>query len=148
MRDAVATVIDASSTSIIFDIEALELTFDQMSVITMLVIEFANNAQKHVFESNSGRRFLVSLRALPDDRAVLSVRDDGPGWNQTDGDVTERTLGRTIMLGLAGQLGGRLSIKSENGTEVSVVFPTSVRGEVPAATAGDRSLRPAMHPIR
>ena len=84
LSDAVLTVIDPHSTHVGFDVEDIGFTYDQMSVITMFVIEVANNAQKHVFERNLGWHFLVSLRALPERRAVLSVKDDGPGcgWRQ------------------------------------------------------------------
>jgi hypothetical protein len=124
LRDAVATAIDAHSTHVSFDIEAVRLSFDQMSVITMLVIEIANNAQKHVFERNLGWHFLVSLRALPDGHVVLSVKDDGPGWSPTNSGDLERSLGLTILQSLADQLGGELQVKSDKGTLVSVVFPT------------------------
>jgi len=50
-----------------------------MSVIAMLVIETANNSMKHVFARNRGSRFEVSMIALPSNRAVLKVKDDGPG---------------------------------------------------------------------
>ena len=124
LRDAVATAIDAHSTHVSFDIDAVRLSFDQMSVITMLVIEVANNAQKHVFGRNLGWHFLVSLRALSEGQAVLSVKDDGPGWSPTSPGDPEQTLGLTILQGLADQLGGKLRVKSDKGTVVSVVFPT------------------------
>ena len=100
-----------------------DLSFDQMSVITMIVIEVANNAQKHVFGRNLGGHFLVSFRAVSDNRAALSIKDDGPGWSIDDTAYAGRTLGLTILEGLADQLHGTLHIKSERGTETSVVFP-------------------------
>jgi two-component sensor histidine kinase len=124
LRDAVATVIDADFISLRFDIQEVGLSFDQMSIITMLVIEFANNAQKHVFDRDLGRRFVVNLRALPDGRAVLTAKDDGPAWSQTESGGAERTLGQAILHGLTDQLDGSLSVKWEEGTEASVVFPT------------------------
>jgi two-component sensor histidine kinase len=125
LQDAVATAIDAHSTNISFDVEPLKLSFDQMSVITMIVIEISNNAQKHVFGLNLGSNFLVALRALPEARAVLSVKDDGPGWSRGGVGDGNRTLGMTLLQGLAGQLGGKLHVKSENGAEVSIIFPIS-----------------------
>ena len=119
LRDAVATIIDSSEVDVCFDIEPLALSFDQMSVIALMVIEIANNAQKHVFLPDLGRRFLVSLHVLGN-RALLSVRDDGPNWALEVS--TERSLGLTILHNLARQLGGDLSITSKNGTEVRVSF--------------------------
>ena len=121
-------MIDSHSTGLVLDIAPLRLSSDQMSVITMLVIEVANNAQKHVFERNRGWHFQVSLRALSESRAIISVRDDGPGWSPKGTQSVERTLGLSILQSLADQLHGTLSIKSETGTEVSVVFPVPDRG--------------------
>ena len=120
LNDAVQTVIDPQCTDISFDVDDVDLSFDQMSVITMIVLEVANNAQKHVFDRNLGRHFLVALRALPDRRAVLSAKDDGPGWA---GDSPERAQGLAILKGLADQLRANLRINSTAGTEVSMVFP-------------------------
>ena len=59
----------------------------------MLVIEIANDAQKHVFERNLGA-FPVSLRALPDGHVVLSVKDEsGPGWSPTNSGDTRAIPG-------------------------------------------------------
>ena len=121
LDDAVQTVIDPQSTDIRLDVEDLDLTFDQMSVITMIVLETANNAQKHVFGRSLGRHFLVSLRTLPDRRVVLTAKDDGPGWA---GDMPGCTQGLAILKGLADQLRAELRISSKAGTEVSMVFPT------------------------
>lgn len=126
LNDAVQTVIDPQWIDISFDVEDLDLSFDQMSVITMIVLEAANNAQKHVFGRGLGRNFLVSLRTLPDRRAVLTAKDDGPGWA---GDAPERAQGLAILKGLADQLRAELRIHTKAGTEVSMIFPTRpVRG--------------------
>jgi two-component sensor histidine kinase len=127
LNDAVATAIDPHSTYISFQVDELDLSFDQMSVITMIVIEVANNAQKHVFGRNLGEHFLVLFRAVSDTCAALSIKDDGPGWSPDD-TVYAGRLGLTILEGLADQLHGTLHITSEKGTETSVVFPLSTQG--------------------
>jgi two-component sensor histidine kinase len=124
LRDAVTAVIDTNSIGLDLDIQDADLSFDQMTVITMLVIELANNARKHAFEDGDGKRFFVALKALPDGRAVLVAEDDGPAWFRDESAATERTLDQTILQGLADQLGGSLSVNWDEGTEVTVVFPT------------------------
>jgi two-component sensor histidine kinase len=133
LRHAVMTVIDGDTTNVNVDIEPVRLSFDEMSIITMLVIEIANNAQKHVFDRQFGESFEVALQELPDGRAVLSVKDDGPGWSQEGAGNLEGTLGRVIIRRLADQLGGQLSIESEYGTEIKVVFP--LRGQSQSSTS-------------
>ena len=75
LREVVATVIDQSSVSLNLNVEELDLSLDQKSIIAMLVIEVANNSAKHVFQRNLGSRFEVSLLALPGHRA--HVEDQG-----------------------------------------------------------------------
>jgi two-component sensor histidine kinase len=91
-----------------------------MSVITMLVIEAANNAQKHVFARALGRHLSISLQTTQDQHACLSVKDDGPGWSGT---IDASRLGMTIIDGLVRQINGKLTMQVEAGTEISVVFP-------------------------
>jgi two-component sensor histidine kinase len=124
LRDAVATVIDSRAVSLAFEIEDLDLSFDQMSAVTMLVIELANNAQKHVFQHGRGTRFAVTLNGHPKNRAVLTVRDDGPssGYSAETG-LTEPKLGLGIVQGLVNQLGGVRSISIATGTLTVIEFP-------------------------
>jgi two-component sensor histidine kinase len=124
LQDAVSSVIDRYSVDLVFDIDELDLTFDQMSVIAMLVIEVANNSQKHVFQQGGGSKFSVSLKALPRHRAMLAVRDDGPGLVQNlNSRSKEQHLGFRIIQGLATELHGTFSITPGPGTEIIVEFP-------------------------
>jgi two-component sensor histidine kinase len=124
LQDAVSSVIDRHRVVLTFDIAPLDLSFDQMSNITMLVTEVANNAQKHVFQFGFGTHFAVALKAVSAGRAMLVIRDDGPGIAGSSGaaDVDPR-LGFKVIRALAQQLGGRLTITPGQGTEIVVEFP-------------------------
>jgi two-component system, sensor histidine kinase PdtaS len=125
LRDVVATVIDDPSVTLKFNVEELDLTLDQTSVIAMLVIETANNSLKHVFQRNIGSRFDVALLGLPGGRAILRIKDDGPGAVDTIADTASpaRGLGMHILQGLVGHIRGTLSIRHGEGTEIAVEFP-------------------------
>ncbi len=125
LRDVLATVIDRSSVSLNLDVEELDLSLDQKSVIAMLVLEVANNAAKHVFQRDLGSRFEVTLKALSNHRAILKVADDGPGATGSN-DVTSpgQNLGMQILQGLGDQINGTLAIAVDKGREVTVAFPT------------------------
>lgn len=120
LLDAVGTVVDVEAINVCIEVTPLELSLDQMSVVAMLVIEAANNAQKHVFARNLGQNLFVCLQAITDTQAKLAVKDDGPGWS---GAANTTRLGMTIIEGLARQISGKLSVRVEDGTEISVVFP-------------------------
>lgn len=124
LRDAVAAAVDRRTVEPSIRVEPLALSFDQMSALTMLVIEAANNAQKHVFQHGLGSMLEVSLTACSDGWALLTVRDDGPGWGAVaDVPATGGGLGMRILEGLARQLSGTLHIGSGPGRELSVEFP-------------------------
>ena len=113
LRDVLATVIDRSSVSLNLDVEEVDLSMDQKSIIAMLVIEVANNAAKHVFQRDLGSRFEVTLKALSNHRAILKVADDGPGATGSN-DVTSpgQKLGMQILQGLSDQIHGTLDRRS------------------------------------
>lgn len=128
LPDVVATVVDHHAVHQAFDIDPLDLTFDQMSTIAMLVIEAVNNSQKHVFQPGHGSSLTVLLKALPNNKAVLIVRDDGNiAFTKGDGRSPEARLGLRIIEDLARQIGGTLGISSSLGTEVTVEFPLQCR---------------------
>ncbi len=128
LRDAVVTVVDRRSIALTFDVEEIDLTFDQMSTVTMLVIEAANNAQKHVFQHGSGSQLSVSLKATPNGHATLVIKDDGPGQLAiSQVGPAAQGLGLRIVDGLVQQIGGTLGISSREGTEIAVTFPLTRR---------------------
>lgn len=125
LREVVSMVIDQSSVSLNLDVEELDLSLDQKSVIAMLVIEVANNSAKHVFRRNLGSLFEISLLALPGHRAMLRIKDDGPGTTDPgEAASTREKLGMRILQGLADQIHGTLNVGIHRGMEVTVDFPT------------------------
>ncbi len=135
LRDAVSNIIDPGKVDLSLDVAPLELTFDQMSTITMVVVEAANNAWKHVFQHGQGSKFEVSLQAVTADSALLVVRNDGaartgarpaePCPRDAAGAGAPNTrLGLRIIEGLAKQIGGKLAVGScSAGAELRLEFP-------------------------
>jgi hypothetical protein len=122
LNDVVSSVIDRRTVTLTFNIAPLDLTFDQMSAITMLVIEAANNAQKHVFQHGLGSKLTISLNGTASGKATLKIQDDGPG--KTSGEPSkEAGLGLRIVEDLVGQIAGRIATSQEDGTEISIEFP-------------------------
>jgi len=115
--------------TLLVEIEPIELSLEQMSSLTLLVLEATSNAVKHVFLPGHGSRLEVSLRGLPRNRVVLSISDDGPGLAATGtgavsaAAATSNTLGMRIIRGLARQLGGTLRMTGRDGSVLTVEFP-------------------------
>jgi two-component sensor histidine kinase len=128
LREVVGSVVDGSAVDPTFHVEELDLSLDQLSIIAMLVIEVTNNAMKHVFQQQLGSRLQVTLVAIPGRRAMLAIKDDGPGTGESvNSTPSGQNLGMRIIQGLAGQIEGSVAIKHDQGTEVAVTFPTYPR---------------------
>lgn len=124
LREVLTTVIDEPLVVLDLQVEELDLSLDQKSVIAMLVMEVANNSAKHVFSQDLGSRLEVALLALPGNRAILRIKDDGPGTKGRNADQTKQTLGLRILQGLVDQLHGTLVTELDQGGKVTVNFPT------------------------
>lgn len=120
LRDAVGTVIDRRSVNLAFDVEPMELTFDLMSTITMLVLEIATESQKSVFQTGKGSSFSVALKTLPDNRAALTVRNDG---DLPPKPSTDCGRGLEIVRTLVNQMNGTLRTSFAGGAEFAIEFP-------------------------
>ena len=117
--------IDRAAVTLDLTVEELDLSLDQKSVIAMIVMEVANNSAKHVFQRKLGSHFEVGLRGLAGHRAILTIRDDGPGIiDIEDGAPSSPQLGMRILQGLADQLHGTLTTELDRGCSVTVTFPT------------------------
>ncbi len=95
---------------------------EQMMLICLIVIEAAMNSLKHIFRRRRGHLFAVELRRARDNRLVLTIWDDGPGFDAGTVMANPDGLGLSIMQGLAAELGGTLSLESRGGTTVKVEF--------------------------
>jgi two-component sensor histidine kinase len=137
LHDAVASVIDPQQTTLVFDIDQPDLSLDQMSTITMIIIECAHNAQKHVFKNGLGSMFSVSLKAARPGRGMLVIRDDGPGIGigATTTPAGDQKLGQKLIQRLAINLGATLSLTPGSGTEIVIAFPLEAVGHYAAASS-------------
>ncbi len=126
LREIVTTLIDQPSVTVDLQVEEIDLSLDQKSVLAMLVMEVATNSAKHVFQQNLGSRFEVVLRALEGHSGTMSIRDDGPGFiDICDRAPSSPQLGMRILEGLTNQLHGTLFSELDGGRKVTITFPTS-----------------------
>jgi PAS domain S-box-containing protein len=89
----------------------------------LLVNELISNAFKHAFPDGRRGHVIATLRKEPEDRAVLSVSDDGVGIPD-DLDIAQTTtLGLQLVGLLADQLGADLTIQRVNPTRFELRLP-------------------------
>jgi len=94
--------------------------------LALIVTELLSNSLEHGFAD--GRRGTVHITCRPDkvtDEIVLTVDDNGQGLPADFNLQTTKSLGLNIAKSLAGQIGGRLSMASDRGTQCTLHFPAS-----------------------
>jgi two-component sensor histidine kinase len=96
-----------------------ELSNDVAMPLALIVNELVTNAVKHGVKGAGCVR--VSLTRA-DDSFVLTVADDGPGFDLPA--VRSRSSGLQLVLGLARQLRGHFEVKRLPSTQCILQFPT------------------------
>lgn len=112
--------VDVRLVSISQDIQGVSLDVHRAASCSHILIELVSNAFQHAFPNGAGGNVLIRMRKGPKDVYDLFVRDDGVGI-PADIDIQKpRTLGLKILRDLVEQLGGRLRVKRDAGTEFTI----------------------------
>lgn len=111
----------AASISLEFDIAKILLNIDVITTLGLIENELMTNAIKYAFPGGRAGRIRISLHPL-DDQLEFIFSDNGVGLPVADIKKV-KSLGLKLVNKLATkQLGGRLEIKTEGGTEFRLVF--------------------------
>ena len=97
--------------------DSIELANDAAMPLALIVNELLTNAVKYGANGKEGAIRVALTREQ--DKCVLSVEDDGPGFNLDE--VRQRWSGLFLIQGLARQLGGQFMV-SNSPTRCSVEF--------------------------
>lgn len=129
------------------DVPELTVLSDRAVPIALFVTEVVTNALKHAFPNGRSGRITVRLAPEGDEHGwVLRIMDDGVGQTGETGADGAEPLGLRLMEAFAHQLGGDLSISSEQGTTVSLrldVRALTTQGFSPGASAQEPRGTPA-----
>ena len=108
-----------SEGEIVTEIEDHEVTSEVLLPLALMLNELLTNAYKHGLLGGRGRIDVRFVRT--GDGYELCVRDDGPGFS--DSDVAQTSSGLSFVTGLARQIGGGFATRNEGGAVCSVTFP-------------------------
>ena len=99
----------------------LELT--QAIPCSLVLNELISNAFKHAFKEGEKGRIEASIQSTADDTILIKVKDDGRGIpEEIDIDKTN-SLGFKLARNLVqGQLGGKIRVEGNGGTEIVIEF--------------------------
>ncbi|MBU7031531.1 MAG: PAS domain S-box protein [Theionarchaea archaeon] len=106
-----------------FNIDSVLLDIDTAITCGLIITELISNSYKHAFPENLKGTITVSLHQEKD-RFVLAVSDTGIGLSRKIKINQTASLGlRLVSILVEDQLGGKLTVKREEGTHFYITFP-------------------------
>ena len=115
--------IGAPNVTVAMQLQSLPIGAEQLSPLCLIATELVTNAVKHAFANGRAGTITVNLEQRAGARAMLEIRDDGPGLPAQFDPRRSRSLGMGIVQSLAAQLGGEVNLRSAGGTIAQIVFP-------------------------
>jgi two-component sensor histidine kinase len=99
----------------------LDVSLDFAIPLGLLVTELVTNSLKHAFPLGTGN-ITVVLEQGENGEITLIVSDDGRGRSEDyrEAESPKMGLGTTIITGLTAQLGGIITMQSEQGTRTEI----------------------------
>jgi len=104
------------------DLEKLYLHLDAAVPCGLIINELVSNSLKYAFPDGRAGEVRIELHEHAEGLARLVVADNGIGLRSDIDWETARTLGLRLVRTLAEQLGAKIEVKSNDGTEVQLTF--------------------------
>jgi len=103
-------------------IEPIELGHASAITLGLILHEAITNAIKFAFPEKRNAKIAISLGYLSGSKIQLKVADNGRGLPADFDANASDSMGMELIQGLTDDLAGSLSIESNNGTEIMVIF--------------------------
>lgn len=116
--------------SLVLEAAAIPLSLEQAIPFGLILNELATNAIKHGFRTRTHGTLRVSA-ALEDGEVQVEVEDDGEGMPPGVSLSAPDTLGLQLVVSLAEQLKGSVSVDSPGGVRFRLRFPVVQNGLEP-----------------
>jgi PAS domain S-box-containing protein len=105
------------------DAEPVFLGVDTAIPCGLIVNELVSNALKHAFLGRGEGIVQVSLRRTGEEAVEISVRDNGIGFPEGQDLRSLSSMGMTLIVSLAEQIGGTVRVEIDGGSRFVVTFP-------------------------
>lgn len=114
---------NASRVALKVDADALPLSVDQLTNLSLIALEAITNATKYGLAGSADAELKVSVKAMDADNVRFAIADNGPGFPPDFDPLQSRQLGFKLIRGFASSLRGTVDFRNDNGAVVEVVFP-------------------------
>lgn len=114
--------INESGISIHKEVSAVPLNIDTAISLGLIINELVTNAIKHAFPHFSVGRIAIRF-SVSDEKAELTISDNGKGMDTEKKNQNGIHLGMELVESLVLKLHGKLTISSEQGTDINIIFP-------------------------
>ncbi len=104
------------------EVEPIKLNVKTAVPLGLIINEAITNVFKYAFPKECTGTVRLSLHQLAPARYELFISDDGVGLPPDYNPARSRSLGMSLMHGLSEQLGGELTISSNAGLTIGLVF--------------------------
>ncbi len=106
------------------EIEEVVLGLDKVIPLGLIVSELVSNSLEHAFPEKEEGQIRVSLRSIGELDLELVVKDNGVGMPEDVDLQGGKSMGLELVRILTTQLGGKIEIVTDKGTQVRIRFRT------------------------
>jgi PAS domain S-box-containing protein len=117
--------VNSNRVQLTIDIEDVSMNMDTALPCGLILNEVISNSLKYAFPGGQDGEIHVHLSSTDATSYRLLVHDNGTGLPEGLDVSTTRTLGWRLIRTLADQLGARIDVRSDDGTEIELRFPRS-----------------------
>jgi two-component sensor histidine kinase len=104
------------------DVEDISLNIHTAIPCGLILNEIVSNSLKHAFPTGKGGEIEVSLHQIPDNKFLLTIKDNGTGFPEELDFRDAETLGMQLVTMLVNQLDGSIELERKEGTACRIVF--------------------------
>jgi len=120
LLNRIEDVYDAHGVTIEVDATNVQLDYNTLADLSMVIGELASNSLKYAFPSSKGNIHLAFYEE--GDKYVVTYSDDGTGLKEFDGIDSGFGL-ELIRRIILNKMKGSINLKTEKGTDWTIVFP-------------------------
>ncbi|MDR7370346.1 sensor histidine kinase [Flavobacterium aquidurense] len=104
------------------NVAPLELDVAQAVPLALILNESITNSIKYAFPDDRTGMINVTLEKVKDSYYILTISDNGIGYNTNVSPERKNSFGMSLIKGLSDDLEGKLSIENQNGTVIKIEF--------------------------